>query len=116
MKNKHLLTFVCFTVMLSAACKKDKAHETDFTQCETLSYEEEIAPLITTNCNNIDCHGANQQPVLTYYAAVKASVDNGSFANEITIDPTIPEGHSISEKDFDSFHCWLNDGAPKSKN
>lgn len=100
------------SVLFLSACKKNK-HETDLTTCTPLSYTNDIRPLLDLHCNNASCHGANQQPVLTYYSAVKSSVDNGSFEKEVILNRTMPEGTSLSNEDYDLFNCWLNAGAPE---
>ena len=110
---KHLkIIFILFATSLFAfgACSKnDKT--TDFTTCRSYTYEGEIKSLIETQCNNISCHGAEQQPVLTYWAAVKASVDNGSFKKQVVTQGTMPEGTKLTQEDYDLFNCWLSTGA-----
>jgi len=108
------LVFFLFTLglIIAVSCKKETT-ETSFVACTSPTYEDEIKTLIETNCNNIDCHGARQQPVLTYYTAVKAAVDNGTFAHEVITSRAMPRGSELSQEDFDLFNCWLNDGAPE---
>ncbi len=94
------------------SCSKTTA-TTDFTACETLTYNTGIKELIEVQCNNITCHGANQQPTLTTYAAVKASVENGTFHKEVITSRSMPEGSTLSQIDYDKYNCWINDGAPE---
>ena len=113
MKDLKII-FAIFSVglIMIVACNKASG-ETDFTTCTEPTYEEEIKPLLETHCNDISCHGADQQPVLTYYAAVKIAVDNGSFEKEVVSKRSMPEGEKLSQEDYDLFNCWLNAGAPE---
>jgi hypothetical protein len=112
---KHVkIAFFIFTLALiiTVSCKKETL-KTDFATCTTPTYEGEIKTLIATNCNDIDCHGGRQQPVLTYYTAVKAAVDNGTFEYEVITSRAMPLGSKLSQEDFDLINCWLSDGAPE---
>lgn len=112
----HLkIVFFVFTLGLLCviACEKS-GHETDFSQCSAPTYDDDIKVLIETKCNSIACHGAEEQPVLTYWSAVKASVDNGSFAKEVISDRAMPKGGKLSNEEYDLINCWLNDGAPEN--
>ncbi|MFT6745762.1 MAG: hypothetical protein ACJAZ2_000096 [Glaciecola sp.] len=109
---KIICTLFTVSLIVFAACSKnDKT--TDLTTCGSYTYEGEIKTLIETHCNQISCHGAEKQPVLTYWAAVKVSVDNGSFEKEVITRRTMPEGIELKQADFDLFNCWLNSGAPE---
>ena len=115
---KHLkVVFAIFTVglIMGVSCKKSNT-ETDFTTCTEPTYEDEIKPLLESHCNDITCHGADQQPVLTYFAAVKASVDNGSFEKEVISERSMPEGPELTQEEYDVFNCWLSAGAPEKSN
>ena len=94
------------------SCKKS-SKETDFSTCTQPTYEDDIKSLLETHCNNIDCHGGRQQPVLTYWSAVKAAVDNGSIQQEVVNARTMPKVVKLSQEEYDMFNCWLTDGAPQ---
>lgn len=108
------IVFAVFAIglIMAVACKKDNA-ETDFTACTQPTYDDDIKILLETHCNSISCHGADQQPVLTYYTAVKATVDNGTFANQVISTERMPKGAKLSQEEYDLFNCWLNADAPE---
>lgn len=110
--KKIFLTFGIFVLLVSISCKKKK-HETDFSTCSPISYATDIRALLDLHCNNIECHGANQAPVLTYYTAVKSTIDNGTFETAVINNRTMPKENVLSDEDYDLFNCWLNDGAPE---
>lgn len=110
--KKLILLLIILTSFSTFSCKKKK-HETDFSTCSPVSYTTDVRALIDLHCNNIECHGAAQAPILTYYSAVKNVVDNGKFAEVVITNRTMPKETSLNEEDFDTFNCWLNDGAPE---
>ena len=107
-----LFSSVLFVLCFTFSCSK-KSTETDFTACETQTYTSTIKALIEVQCNNVTCHGAAQQPTLTTYTSVKASVNNGTFLKEVITSQSMPQGTTLSQVDYDKYNCWLNDGAPE---
>lgn len=113
MMNKVLFGLIIALSSLVLSCKKDQ-HQTDLTTCSpTLTYTTDIKPLINLHCNNVSCHGANQTPILTFYSAVKGSIDNGNFTKEVITNRSMPEGTKLSDEEYDLFNCWINAGAPE---
>ena len=110
--KKTILLLVVVIMVLVISCRKKK-HETDFSECTPVTYTKDIRALLDVHCNNIECHGANQAPVLTYYAAVKSTFDNGNFRQAVINDRTMPKEAKLSDEDYDLFNCWLEAGAPE---
>lgn len=89
-------------------------HKTDLGSCGKFNYEDDIAPILEKYCTDVGCHGANQLPLLTYYDAVKATVDNGSLSLRVIIERDMPPVQDLSNDEYDIINCWINAGAPKT--
>jgi hypothetical protein len=108
------IIFAIFAVglIMAVACKK-AGNETNFDDCTQPTYDDDIKTILETHCTNITCHGADQQPVLTYFAAVKGAVDNGSMENQVISTRRMPKGTKLSQEEYDLINCWLSAGAPE---
>lgn len=85
--------------------------------CDTAahSFELEIRPMVERYCER--CHsGSNPDGgvLLTNYAEIKASAEDGSLLGTITATggfPAMPPGGSISDCETDQLRKWLEEGA-----
>ena len=76
------------------------------------SYLNDIAPIITTNCNLVNCHDANSGVRnWTTYQNVK---DHSSNIKTRTSDKSMPLGRTLTQSQINLIACWVDDGAPQN--
>lgn len=77
----------------------------------SVSFSEDIFPLMLANCAVTGCHDGSRSPDL------RSSVEIVTFAERIaerTSNGSMPPGGrpSLNQEDIDKIACWLEDGAP----
>jgi len=117
MKGKlFLLFFVAYTMFFS--CKKNKID----ISCEgvSVSYANDIVPIINTNCALSGCHVSGfSSGDYTTYTGLKAKADNGTLKERVVAKKDMPPSttlgpKSLSDADIKKFFCWIEDGAGKN--
>lgn len=76
-----------------------------------VSWENEIEPIITTNCALQNCHGGSQSPDFREFANV---ADNADKIKTRTGNGTMPPGGSLPDDQVEAIACWVDDGAPNN--
>lgn len=111
MKNRILLAFIgIVSITILAKCKKDKNTEINCSNI-VVSYANDIAPLLTTECNTSGCHRDNfSAGDFTTYSGIKAKANNGSLRSEI-INKSMPINGSLSDTEIQKIVCWIESGA-----
>ena len=86
-----------------------------------VTYSLSIAPIISQNCQNPECHGGDaiQSGIpLEGYDNVKASVESGRLLGAIRHESCfsfMPKNTSkLSECDITKFEIWIADGYPNN--
>ena len=108
--------FWSFLAVLAVSCDYDNEEELypDAPECkvEGITYDVDVAPIMAKSCAYSGCHDGNSGAIsLTNYAAVKASVDNGSFENRVLIQKNMPPGEQLSNCAIAQLSAWIADGA-----
>jgi len=106
-----------FLVLFNVSCTKTVGLEPKaavVTQCDTISYAQDIAPIVSTNCSISGCHvlpNPQSGVLLDTYELLKAKGEAGRIkARVIEENPTRmpPAGLTPDEKKM--IECWLNNG------
>jgi hypothetical protein len=91
------------------SCKKDKV-DTECLSTETISFSNQIKPMIDNNC--ISCHGLGMtSPNLSGYANVSSNATkilnsmNGSGAQLMPLG-----GPALNDSLISQFSCWISQG------
>jgi len=71
-----------------------------------------IEPIIATRCANCHLPGGQGPGDLRTYAAVKATVDNGSFQQLVLVARSMPQGGALSACEIQKLQAWVDAGAP----
>lgn len=100
--------------LLFAGCKHDVAEvEKAEPSCvpPSISYQRDIKPIITANCNTgSGCHGSGSPNGNFYnYDQLNATCISGAFKKKVFIDKTMPPG-SIDSCDYLTLRRWYNNG------
>jgi len=86
-------------------------------KCEniTVSYNNDILPLVNTSCAFAGCHvyGFANGSFQTY-DGLKEKVDNGSLQREVVDNMTMPKTGAISQEARDAIECWIAAGGPNN--
>lgn len=88
------------------------------TSCDTVNvkFNTHIKPLVQSNCAG--CHTYTSGTLLTNYAQIKTSVDNGKLYNVITHTTgfqAMPQGGSkLSDCKIRMLKIWIDSGAPNN--
>jgi hypothetical protein len=110
---------VILVSLLFCSCK----HKTDFNSLREVSYSEEIAPLISSNCSASGCHGfANYEEfsLSTYDQLIKGGISAGSpntselYNTLISLgDDVMPKKpfKALTEKEIQLIYVWIGQGA-----
>jgi hypothetical protein len=80
----------------------------------SISYSNDIAPILTTYCNLPSCHGAgSSRGDWTKYTNVKA---NSSNIKSRTGNKSMPEAGSpaLTQNQIDIIACWVTSGSPNN--
>ncbi len=96
------------TIRDSAGCTVNKTVAVGLTPP---SYASDVAPILSSTCSSIDCHGtptgskpslANWNAVNTVKNKIKTQLENGNM----------PQDTTISENNKNLIICWIEAGAP----
>lgn len=108
-KNVYIVILCTVLLSLTQSCKKDQVS----TACEsntTISYANQIKPLIENNC--ISCHGAGgTSPALTDHASTASHAThilNTLTANGVQLMPL--GGPALNDTLIAQFSCWIAQG------
>jgi mono/diheme cytochrome c family protein len=99
-----------------ASCTYDKGEiPVKETECDsTISYADDIAPLMTDYC--ISCHtpGGPGAGDFTGYTELKQKADNGTLKNRVVDLKDMPQAGAptLSEDQRSIINCWIKQGAP----
>ena len=77
----------------------------------SLSYKNDIAPILQTNCNSSSCHGQNRTPLLTSHTQVKANADKIKTAIQ---NGSMPKGGTLSSTEIAAISSWVDAGSPNN--
>jgi hypothetical protein len=82
---------------------------TDSSTNSTISYSNDIVPILQSNC--FSCHSGTTpgQPDLRTYTQLKDRIV--AFEKVVVIDKTMPQGGQLSQSDINKIKSWINDGA-----
>jgi uncharacterized membrane protein len=113
-----ICTVVVFFLLFTLSCTKKVGLKTKavVTQCDTISYAQDIAPIIAENCSINGCHvqpsPAGPGVMLDTYELLKAQAVDGSIKKRvIDEDPTpMPPGGDLTADEKKLIECWLNNG------
>jgi len=110
-------TFLSVSVILFAlsGCYYDKESELYPGSCATpnpVKFSEHVLPLLTAKCAVSGCHvaGGSGPGEMDQYGIVKASVDNGKFANRVLTQKDMPPG-GLPACDLALLDEWILGGA-----
>ena len=119
-----LLTYLFLAVCIVSSCDYDSEEELYPVQpsgCDTttVSYMNDIEPLISQNC--YQCHSAALNfgnVTLEGYSAFKSEVDRGRLTGAIRRDfgfSSMPQdGDKLPDCDISKVEAWINNGAPNN--
>jgi mono/diheme cytochrome c family protein len=114
---KYILLSLPFLFLTSCSNnKKDKIEPTVPPVVGTVSYVNDVQPIINNYC--ISCHPANNPGTkLGTYDQVKAKADDGSLVGSITANgyALMPSGGPpLSNAQIQNITNWVNQGAPNN--
>lgn len=102
--------------LLAFSCTKDKAPAIDPNCTETISFSQEIQPMISQNCSTSGCHDASTQASgynFTTHAGVAAhaSVILNAIRHEGGATPMPQGAPKLADSLIQQFSCWAGQGA-----
>lgn len=103
--------------LLATGCYYDNEEELYGPGCDTsvFGFSAKIMPILQANCQATACHGAGQagnNGELLTYDQIKATVDNGTFRDDLFVTKRMPKDASLTACELDLIEKWLNAGAP----
>lgn len=125
MRASGRISVFCFVVLASSlfifSCDKDVGNlpapiPPSSVSCDTISYAEDIAPIISANCSISGCHvppnPTGPGVLLDTYDLLKDKAANGRIKARV-LDASPPNSMppaGLNEKDKKLIECWLNNG------
>lgn len=112
---KRLL--IIFSIGLGTACTSDSEQDLlpdDPDRCSTtISFQNQIDAILTTNCNFTGCHNGDNGASRNW--TIFSNVQNNAQAiRSRTTGRTMPPantGITLSDGDIDAIACWVEQGA-----
>ena len=114
---KHLIPIFGMVLLILAfpACKKDKAPVAVLSDCaDTISFSNQILPILNNNCNTSGCHGNGSAAGgydLTNHAGVStnAQIILSAIRHE-TASPMPLGANQLADSLIQQFSCWKQQG------
>jgi len=113
MKHLVLLLIASSAITLSVRCTKDKAPniEFDLTCSDTISFSQDVMPIITDNC--ISCHDTGNSTGYTFttHSSISDNASDmlGAMRNEGF--QLMPQGGpALPDSLIKTFSCWIQNG------
>lgn len=115
MRSIILISIVSIFIL---SCRKDKVEEVAVTpeDCpETISYTDDIQPILTTNCSTSGCHNESSSSAgytFEEYSQVEehAEIILSVIRHESGFSP-MPQGSpKLSDSTIQKMECWINQG------
>lgn len=106
------LVFIALTWILPSACTKAKAPIpiTEATCADTISFSQQITPMIQDNCSSCHGTGAGTSPVLSNHAEIAANAE--AILNALHGTPQLmPQGGpALADSLIQQVDCWIQQG------
>jgi len=117
MKKTTSLFFLMSSVMLLAlflpsSCSKAKAPPAlpQVVCTSTISFSQQIAPMIEENCSGCHGVGAGTTPVLSNYEEISTNADAIIHALRGTPQLMPQDGPALADSLIQQFQCWMQQG------
>ena len=105
-------SFAILALVLPSACTKEKAPVPlpQIVCTSTISFSQQIAPMIDANCASCHGAGAGTSPVLSNYAEISQNAE--AIVNALHGTPELmPQGGpALPDSLIQQFQCWLQQG------
>jgi len=108
------LAIVALGFISLTSCENENAE--DLFPCEeiiSVSYENDIAPIISQNCSVAGCHvdgGLKEDVQFDSYQRLMVKVNEGSFRNRVVEQMSMPPS-GLPDCDVERIKIWLSEGA-----
>ena len=106
----NLLVLFCISLLatIDMSCSSNEDPEPSVCS-ETVSYSDDIVPLLEANCIKSGCHdGLSGPPNWGVYSNVK---EKAAKIKEFTQDGTMPADGTLTQQEIDLIACWVDNGA-----
>lgn len=117
MTNRIILSFCLLASLSSCYYDKEALLYPPASDCSTVnvSFNQDILPLVQTNCAFAGCHGAsssNKGGPFTNYTQIK---NKASIIKSVTGTRIMPQGGgSLTAEQIKLISCWVDAGAPNN--
>ena len=115
-KNILLLSFLCVLIFYFLnSCSADKTSYSKDNCAETVTYNNQIQPILNAKCGTRGCHNATDAVagvITDNYASLKPYLENGIFKDEVITTREMPKGdnNSLTSEEYDLIVCWEQQG------
>ena len=104
-------------IFIFSACSKNKTAKFQCSTNTTISYQEDIRPILNLKCNNCHSYPGIGGIYLDSFQMVHDLALNGALMGSILSEPNYtpmpPEGNSLLDScDFNLIKSWVDNGAP----
>jgi len=101
---------IFFIFWVVSSCAYDEPEFSEPIDCELVTFNDTILPIISTYCAISGCHvpGTGRQNFLVN----NTIKDNAEEMKERTQIRDMPRRGSLTQKQIDQIACWVDNGAP----
>jgi hypothetical protein len=120
MKPFRFVPVILF-LMIIPSCLKEKAISPESCSLKVYSFQNDVWPIIQTNCAISGCHGANPNAPFTmlnygqvdtavrFYGLLRAIKHEGPIPMP-RIDPFQPAANKLPDSTIRKIECWIEQG------
>lgn len=107
-----LSSVAILTLWIPSACSKAKAPPAlpEVVCTSTISFSQQIAPMIQENCAGCHGSGAGTSPVLSNYSEISENADIIIHAMRGTPQLMPQGGPALADSLLQQFQCWMQQG------
>jgi hypothetical protein len=111
-----LVTFIAVIIITIGCSKDDDMEEDQMESCpDEVTFDNQVRPILVVNCANSGCHDGNSGlGDWSSYTSIAPTFSNGRFNNLVIETRQMPQGRSLSSRDYDLLVCWSEQGFPRN--
>lgn len=111
MKNIHKIFLFFAAVCVFIACSKDKLAPIEADACESVTFSQNVVPVLETKCNSAACHGSGASfGDFTDTTDLMAYLRGGQLFSSLFVENTMPKSGSLTTEESQALRCWIDGG------
>lgn len=110
MKKMNYLLGLLMLVFIPIACEHESTEDDDDCENVTVTYYDDIVPILESKCNNAGCHNyESTYGDFTTYQGIQVVAANETLEEQIE-SGAMPVGGTLTEDQKQHILCWIENG------